>query len=145
MSISWSKVHVLISCITSLIFVVVVAQLLSCVWLSETPWAVQTRLLCPPLPPGVCSDSCPLSRWCYPLPSIFPSIRNSALFQEVCSSHQVAKVSGLQLQYQSFQWIFRVDFVEDWLVWSPCWLRDSQESSPAPQFKIINSLALSHL
>ena len=24
------------------------------------------RLLCPPLSPGVCSNSCPLSRWCYP-------------------------------------------------------------------------------
>ena len=23
-------------------------------------------LLCPPLSPGVCSDSCPLSRWCHP-------------------------------------------------------------------------------
>ena len=23
------------------------------------------RLLCPPLSPGVCSNSCPLSRWCY--------------------------------------------------------------------------------
>ena len=25
-----------------------------------------TRLLCPPLPPRVCSNSCPLNRWCYP-------------------------------------------------------------------------------
>ena len=24
------------------------------------------RLLCPPLSPGVCVNSCPLSRWCYP-------------------------------------------------------------------------------
>ena len=24
------------------------------------------RLLCPSLSPGVCSNSCPLSRWCYP-------------------------------------------------------------------------------
>ena len=32
-----------------------------------------------------------------------------------------------------------------WLVWSPCCPRDSQESSPAPQFKSINSLALSLL
>ena len=29
----------------------------------------------------------------------------------------------------SFQWIPRVDFLEDWLVWSPCGPRDSQESS----------------
>ena len=33
------------------------------------------------------------------------------LFQWVGSSHQVAKVLEFQLQYQSFQWIFRTDFL----------------------------------
>ena len=33
----------------------------------------------------------------------------------------------------------------DWLVWSPFSPRDSQESSPTPQFKSINSSALSFL
>ena len=33
----------------------------------------------------------------------------------------------------------------NWLVWSPCSLRDSQESSPTPQFKSINSVVLSFL
>ena len=33
------------------------------------------------------------------------------LFQWVGSSHQVAKVLQFQLQYQSFQWIFRTDFL----------------------------------
>ena len=37
------------------------------------------------------------------------------------------------------------DFLEDGLVGSPCSPRDSQESSPTPQFKSINSLALSFL
>ena len=32
-------------------------------------------------------------------------------FNESGSSHHVAKVLELQLQYQSFQWIFRVDFL----------------------------------
>ena len=41
------------------------------------------------------------------LPSIFHNIR---FFQWVGSSHQIAKVMDLQLQHQSFQWIFRVDF-----------------------------------
>ena len=40
-----------------------------------------------------------------------------------------------QLQHQSFQWIVRTDFLWDWLVLSPCSPRDSQESSPTPQFK----------
>ena len=68
---------------------------------------------------------------CHPLlllASIFPSI---SLFKWVSSSYQVAEVLEFQLQHQSFQWIFRVDFLWDWLVWSPWSPRDSQESSPA--------------
>ena len=65
------------------------------------------------------------------------------LFQWVGSVHQVAKVLEFHLQHQSFQWIFRVDFLKDWLVWSPCSPRDSQESSSAPQFKCISSSVLS--
>ena len=51
------------------------------------------------------------------LPSIFLSI---SLFQWVDSSHLVAKGVELLIQQQSFQWIFRVDFLQNWLVWSPC-------------------------
>ena len=71
--------------------------------------------------------------------------QHQRLFQWVSSSHQVAKVLELQLQCQSFQWIFRVDFLCDWLVWSLCCPRDSQESFPTPQFKSINSSVLSLL
>jgi len=46
---------------------------------------------------------------------------------------------------QIFQWIFRIDFLSNGLVWSPCSPRHSQESSPTPQFKSINSSALSLL
>ena len=53
-----------------------------------------------------------LSRPLLLLTSIFPSI---SLFQRVCSSHEVAKVLELQFQHQSFQWIFRTDFLQDWL------------------------------
>ena len=67
------------------------------------------------------------------------------LFQWVSSSHQMAKVLKFQLQHQSFQWLFSVDFLKDWVVWYPCCQRDSQESSAAPQFKSINSSALSFL
>ena len=51
----------------------------------------------------------------------------------------------LPLQNQSFQRIFRVGFLEGLLVGSPFSPRDSQESSPAPQFESINSSVLSLL
>ena len=75
---------------------------------------------------------------------IFSLSQHQGLFKWV-SSHQVARVLEFQLQHQSFQWIFRTDFFQDWLVWSPCSPRDSQEPSPTPQFKSINSSALSFL
>ena len=82
----------------------------------------------------------------HPLPPSSPFAFNlsqhQGLFQWVSSSHQVAKVLALQLQHQSFQWIFSTDFLWDWLVWSPCSPRDSEESFPAPQFESINSSAL---
>ena len=78
-----------------------------------------------------------------PSPPAFNLFQYQDLFLWAGSSHQWVKV--LEFQHQSFQWIFRVDFLQDWLVWSPCCPRDSQESSPAPQFGSINSLALSLL
>ena len=80
-----------------------------------------------------------------PSPPVFNLSQHQSLFQRVSSLHQVAKVLEFQLQHQSFQWIFTTDFLEDWLFWSLCSPRDSQESSPTPQFKSINSLALSFL
>ena len=70
----------------------------------------------------------------YPLSShslpAFNLSQHQCLFQGVSPSHQVAKVLEFQLQHQSFQWIFRVYFLLNWLVWSPCSPSDSQESSP---------------
>ena len=77
--------------------------------------------------------------------SAFNLSQHQSLFQWVSSSHYVAKVLELQLQHESFQWIFRVDFLWDWLVWFPCCPRDSQKSSPAQQFKSINSSVLNLL
>ena len=111
-----------------------------------------TRHPCPLPTPGSCTNSRPSSWWCYPIisTSVIPfsclqSFPASGSFQWVSSSHQVVKVLELQLQYLSFQWIFRTDFLQDWLVWSPCSPRNSKESSPTPQFKSINSLAISFL
>ena len=85
----------------------------------------------------------------HPLSSLslpaFNLSHHQGLFKWVSSSHQVAKVLEFQLQYHSFQWILRTDFPYDWLVGSLGSARDSHESSPTPQFKSINSLALSFL
>ena len=75
-------------------------------------------------------------------PPAFNLSQDQGLLQWVHSSHQVTKVLELQLQHQ---WIFRTDFLQDWLVGSPCSPRDSQGSSSAPQFKSINSSVHSFL
>ena len=122
-------------------------------WLFVTPWTVacQTSLsttnsgsllkfmsIESVMHPTISSSVIPFS-------SCLQSIPASESFQRVNSSHQMAKVLKLQLQPQSSQWIFRTDFLYNGLVGSPCSPRDSQEFSPTPQFKSINSLALSFL
>ena len=81
---------------------------------------------------------------CRPLllpPSIFPSIR---IFQWVSSLPHgqsigvSASTSVLLMNIQDW-------FPLGWTGWTPCSPRDSQESSPTPQFKSINSSALSFL
>ena len=75
------------------------------------------RLTCPLLSSGVCSNSCPLSRWCHPtisssaIPffSCLQSFPTSGSFQWISSSHHVAKL--LELQPQSFQWALRINFL----------------------------------
>ena len=81
------------------------------------------KLPCPSLSPRVCSNSHPLSWWCNltiassatPFSFCLQSFPASGSFQWVSSLHLVAKVLEFQLQHQSFQWIFRVDFL--WLDW----------------------------
>ena len=76
-----------------------------------------------------------------PSPPAFNCCQNQGLFKWVSSLNQVAKLLKLQLQRQSFQWIFIVD----WMVWSLHCSRDSQASSLTPQFKNINCLVFSLL
>ena len=120
--------------------IAILLLLLFCHQVMATPWTVahQASLsltISQSFPKFTCIDSVIPSNYlilCHPrllLPSIFPTI---SLFQWVSSSHQVTKI--LELQFQSFQWIFSID----------CWL-DSQESSPTPLFESISSLALSLL
>ena len=71
-----------------------------------------TRLFCPPLSPRVCSNSCPLSWWCYLiisncrplllLPSIFPSTR--VMSNEEHTIPQLVELMDTEL------WMLRVDY-----------------------------------
>ena len=89
--------------------------------MSDAVWPHGLQHASPPCPsptPGVYSNSCPLSvmpsRF-HPLLAPFPPALNlyqhQGLFQWVSSSHQVAKVLEFQLRHQSFQWVFRIDFL----------------------------------
>ena len=79
------------------------------------------RLPCPSPTPGAYSNSLsivlvmPSNHLILSSPSspTFNPSQHQDLFQWVSSSHQVAKVLvlQLQLQHQSFQWIFRTDFL----------------------------------
>ena len=94
----------------------------SCSVMSDSlqPHGLQhARLPCPLPTPRAYLNSCPSSQWCHPTISssdiafsfCLQSFPESESFQWVSSSHQVAKVLELQLQHQSFQWIFRTDFL----------------------------------
>ena len=128
-------------------------QSLSCVRLFETPWIAARQASLSIInsrssPKLMCIESVmPSSHLilCHPLlllPPIPPSIR---VFSNESTSHEVAKVLEFQLWHQSFQWTPRTDFLQDGLVGSLCSPRDSQESSPTPHFKSINSSMLSFL
>ena len=125
----------------------------SCSVVSDSLWPHRPQHARPPCPsqtPWVYSNSCPSSWWCHlaisssvvPFSSCPQSLPASGFFQWVNSLHEVAKVLEFLLQHQSFQWTPRTDLLQDGLVGSPWSLRDSQESSPTPQFKSINFLSL---
>ena len=108
---------------------------------SWTHWATENK----------CSNSCPLSWWCHPtiLSSVvpfstclqcFPASGSFPMNQLFISVGQSIGASASVLQMNFKGW-----FPLDWLDWSLCCPRDSQESSSASQFKSINSLALSFL
>ena len=103
--------------------------------------------------PRVHSNLCALSRWCHPTipPSVipfssclqsFPASASFPMSQFFPSGGQSIGVSALAsvLPMNIQNW-----FPLDGLVGSPCSPRDSQESSPTPHFKSINSSVLSFL
>jgi len=113
-----------------------------------TPWTAACQASLSPSPEFAqahvhwVDDTIQLSHSLLPLsPLALNLTQHQSLFQWVSSLHQVAKV--WELQHQSFQ-LFRVYFLQDSLVWSPCCPRDPQDSSPALQFKSINSFERWH-
>ena len=74
------------------------------------------------------------------LPSIFSSIRGFSNESALC----IRWPKYWSFSISPFSEYSGLIFLQDWLVWSPCSPRDSQESSPA-SFKSINSSALSLL
>ena len=129
----------------------VLIQSLNCVW-SLWPHELQhPRLTSPSLFPWVCSNSYTLSQWCHPTisssvvpfsscPQSFPASRSFPMSQFFILGGQSIGASAPVLPIN----------IQDWFPlgltgWCPCSPRDSQESSPTPQFKSICSLVLSFL
>ena len=90
-------------------------------------------------------NSCPLSRWCHPTisssvipfsncPQSFPASGSFQMSQFFASGGQSIRVSASTS-------VLLVNTQDR----SPCSPRDSQESSPTPQFKSINSSVVSFL
>ena len=115
---------------------------------SDSLWLHESQHARPPSPsptPGVHSDSHPSSQWCH------PAISSSGISFSSCPQSLPASESFPMSQL--FTWGGQstgVSASASFLLkksqgWSPCSPRESQESSPTPHFKSINSLALSLL
>ena len=108
------------------------------------------RLPCSSLSNRVSSNSCSLYWWCYltilssaavffTCLQSFPAAGSFPMSWPVTSGDQSIGVSTLATVLpMNIQGWFPLGL----MVWSPCCPRDSQESSPTPQFESINSSAL---
>ena len=112
-----------------------------------------TRPPCPSPTPEVYPNSCSLSQWCHPAISSsvvpFSSCPQSLPASETFSMSQLFAWRGQSTGVSALA-SFLPKNTQDWsplngLVGSPCSPRDSQESSPTPHFKSINSSVLSFL
>ena len=106
----------------SLVFLSQIRLLFSCSVVSNSLWPhglQHARLPCPSPSPKAGSNLGALSQWCHPtisssvvpFSSCLQFSQHQGHFYWVSSSNQVAKVLELQLQHQSFQWTFRIDFL----------------------------------
>ena len=141
----WNELCFLIHCLSSVQF--------SCSVMSDSlqPHGLQhARLPCSSLTPRACSNLCPLSQWCHPniSSSVIPF---SSCLQSFPASgsfpmSQFFTSGGQSIGASALASVLPVK-IQDWfplgfdMVWSPCSPRDSQESSPTPQFKSPNMLS----
>ena len=126
----------------------------SCSVVSDSLWPhglQHAKLPCPSPTPGAYSNSCPSSRWCHstmsssvvpfsPCLQSFPASGSFQMSQLFGSGGQSIGASA-SASSPSNEYSGLISFRTDWLIWSPCSPGDSQESSPTPQFKSINSCA----
>ena len=113
----------------------------------------QARLPCPALSPRVCSNSCPLSRWCHPTISSsvvpFSSCLQSSPASESFPMSQLFTSDGQSIRASTSASVLPVS-IQGWFPLGLTGLisllsKDSQESFSGPQFESISSLALSLL
>ena len=117
------------------------------------PWTAAHHASPSCLSPRVCSDSCALSQWChitisssatplsfclqsYPAPELLPKSRHFGTGSQSIGASALASVLPMNIQ----GW-----FPLGWIGLISLQSKNSQESSPASQFKSISSLALSLL
>ena len=128
----------------------------SCSVMSDSLWPhglQHARLPCPSPFPRACPNSRPLSQWCHPTisspvtrfsscPQSFPASGSLQMSQFFTSGGRSIGISApasiLPMNIQNW-------FPLGWTGWISCSLRASQEFSPTPQFKSINSWVLSLL
>ena len=129
-------------------------QSLSCVWLFATPWITahqaflsitnsQSSLRLMSIESVMPSSHLILGRPLFLLPPIPPNIRvfpNESSLRMRWPNYWSFSFSNIPSKEHPGLISFRMDSFGP-----PCSPRDSQESSPTPQFKSINSLALSFL
>ena len=112
-----------------------------------------TRPPCPSPTPRVHPNPCPLSQWCHPAISSsvvpFSSCPQSLPASEFFPMSQLFTWGGQSTGASALASVPPKKSQDctpsNGLVGSPCSPRDSQESSPTPQFKSINSSVLSFL
>ena len=108
---------------------------------------------CPSPTPRVHPNACPLSQWCHPTLSssvvLFSSCPQSFLVSGSFQMSQLFASGGQSIGVSASTSVLPMN-TQDWSAlgwtgWISLQSRDSQESSPTPQFKSINSLALRFL